>query len=510
MTASSECFALEVEKLFAPGELIAGHADLESECTQCHVRLRDTTQKKLCRDCHEEIDVDIRDKTGFHGKKAKARDGDCKSCHGDHKGRKARVVWLDEDSFDHSFTDFRLTGKHELAGCGTCHEADSKHREAKHECKDCHSEDDAHDDKLGSKCGSCHVTSGWNKSEFDHGKTKFELRLSHKQVSCNACHLRGTYEDTPKLCADCHAIRDIHANRFGDQCETCHNEQAWDESTFDHSRDTEYRITGRHRDISCNVCHETDYRTGKKPNPVRACYACHREDDVHDGSNGKKCRDCHSPAGWRKSSFDHATSTDFPLNGGHENLACAACHAAGDDSEKTDTACHNCHQGDDVHANELGDDCGLCHNDVSWQHRVRFDHDLGSFPLIGQHAVLGCEACHDSSTYRDTGNKCIDCHRADDIHKQRFGENCAICHNPNAWMIWRFDHDETDFKLTDAHAHSDVHCHKCHDKPLDRDAGRDRSCINCHRRDDIHNGNFGSRCDKCHNLKNFESPKINR
>ena len=51
--------ALGFEGLFMPGDLIAGHAEYESECKQCHVRLRDTTQKQLCMDCHEAIGQDV-------------------------------------------------------------------------------------------------------------------------------------------------------------------------------------------------------------------------------------------------------------------------------------------------------------------------------------------------------------------------------------------------------------------------------------------------------------------
>ena len=57
--------AAEIEQFFMPGELISGHQEYEAECTRCHVRLRDTTQKKLCLDCHELVEGDIRRKRGF-------------------------------------------------------------------------------------------------------------------------------------------------------------------------------------------------------------------------------------------------------------------------------------------------------------------------------------------------------------------------------------------------------------------------------------------------------------
>ncbi|MGD8349814.1 MAG: hypothetical protein PVI79_11280, partial [Gammaproteobacteria bacterium] len=183
--------ALELEKIFMPGELISGHRKFESECTLCHVRMRDTTQPMLCRDCHKKIDEDMREKRGYHGKDKNAHQLECKTCHADHKGRNARIVWLDSDRFDHRLTDFPLAGKHALTECSACHQTGTKYRDAKTRCSDCHAKDDAHNGELGATCGQCHVASGWRKSEFDHDRTKFKLRESHRRVSCEGCHSDG-------------------------------------------------------------------------------------------------------------------------------------------------------------------------------------------------------------------------------------------------------------------------------------------------------------------------------
>jgi hypothetical protein len=178
---------------------------------------------------------------------------------------------------------------------------------------------------------------------------------------------------------------------------------------------------------------------------------------------------------------------------------------AGEESKKIDMACYSCHKQDDVHKRDQGNKCGDCHDEVSWQHQVRFDHDISVFPLIGQHAVVGCESCHESSVFGDTGDRCDDCHRSDDVHKQKLGEDCALCHNSNAWLLWKFDHDETTFELKNAH--SDLHCENCHRQPL-KNFSSDWLCVDCHRLDDTHQGRFGGECDKCHNDKNFSTINI--
>lgn len=509
VTITETVQALEIEQFFMPGDLISEHRELESECTSCHVRGRDTTQNKLCLDCHDHALVaeDIREKQGFHGRDKNAGTLECKSCHSDHKGRDARVVWLNKDNFDHQFTDFRLSGKHELVECTACHLKDKKYREAKQTCYECHSEDDVHEGDLGKQCQDCHEAAGWTQTGFDHGKTDFELKFAHQQVSCNACHIAGQYKDTPKQCVDCHAIRDVHVGRFGKKCESCHREKAWDKSIFDHNQDTRYKLEGKHRRQACNDCHADDYKVSEKHNnDPRNCYSCHRTDDVHNKLNGKKCQDCHVPRGWRYVEFDHGTNTEFPLEGAHESLVCEACHTLGAKTKKIEINCYSCHKQDDVHKRDQGTSCDQCHNDIAWQNEVRFDHDLSNFALIGQHAVVGCESCHVSSVFSDAGNLCIDCHRDDDLHKQGLGEDCSECHNPNAWLIWRFDHEDTNFKLRDAH--TEIHCHTCHNRSLGKFT-RDRwSCLDCHRRDDVHDGNFGRQCDKCHNQKSFKLPEF--
>jgi len=504
--SNQDASALEIEKFLMPGELISGHEEFEAECTLCHVRLRDTTQKKLCLDCHEEVASDIADNSGFHGKDHSAANQDCKTCHSDHRGRKAGIVWLDKDNFDHRLTDFELHGRHTQAECSACHATEEKYREARHGCYSCHSEDDAHEGKLGKKCAQCHTAKSWAKADFDHDKTAFKLESSHQKVTCNACHIGGQYKNTPDQCSDCHAIRDVHANRFGNKCQQCHSVKSWQQASFDHLRDTDYPLLGGHRSQSCNSCHGPGYKAPQPGGKVRDFYSCHRADDVHEGTNGENCKDCHDVKGWQQATFDHDANTDFALRGGHAELVCEACHVSGVGKSELQAGCNSCHRQDDVHQGSLGETCSRCHNDRGWFQGIRFDHDLGSFPLIGQHAALGCETCHSSPVFTETGSECIDCHRDEDIHQRSLGSNCSQCHNSNGWLIWRFDHDATNFALR--YSHNDLNCQACHDKPLDSFSKSTWRCVDCHRREDVHDGNFGAHCGKCHNETKFSTPDI--
>lgn len=504
---SNVLFAFDFEKLFMPGEVIAGHKKYENDCKQCHVRLRETSQEQLCMDCHKSIQKDILNIKGFHGKNNRAASSDCKVCHADHKGRGANIVWLDKDRFNHKQTDYPLVGKHKQTECSSCHPKDKKFRDAPSACIDCHKEDDVHKSKLGKKCANCHNPKAWTGKQFDHDKTKFKLRDSHKQVACDLCHVENRYKDTPGKCVSCHAIKDVHQNRFGSKCQDCHSQEKWNKTKFDHDKDTKYRIKGKHRSVTCHACHSISNSKQEKKKSIRSCYSCHRLDDVHKGKRGKKCQQCHSEKTWLESSFDHDKKTKFSLKGAHAKASCQACHQTDSIDKKTDMACYSCHKHEDVHKGQQGKRCNDCHNDASWwMEDVKYDHDFSDFPLIGQHAVAGCESCHLSSAFKDVKTDCFSCHQEDDVHKKALGEDCQNCHNPNDWLIWQFNHDESDFKIKGAH--TELHCHSCHFKPRDDNSKKNNHCIDCHNRDDIHDGNFGPNCDNCHTQEDFRSINI--
>ena len=137
-TLSLDIAQAQLETLVMPGEVIAGHADIETECKSCHVVFDRDKQTELCMDCHEDVAADRASKRGFHGLDRHAQRRDCSFCHADHEGRDADIVPLDEASFKHEATDFPLHGKHTDVVCGDCHQSGDKHRDAKSLCVDCH------------------------------------------------------------------------------------------------------------------------------------------------------------------------------------------------------------------------------------------------------------------------------------------------------------------------------------------------------------------------------------
>jgi hypothetical protein len=245
------------------------------------------------------------------------------------------------------------------------------------------------------------------------------------------------------------------------------------------------------------------------------CLACHEPValDVKAGAGlhgrlasagGATCRSCHGDhrgrdadiVGLDPETFSHR-DTDFPLEGAHVRVRCAACHAAGERHREAPTDCAACHRDDDPHRGQMEGDCGKCHDATRWA-GGSFDHASTSFPLEGAHRDTDCALCHPAERYERTPSACAACHGADDVHAGRFGPRCGDCHTPAQWTRARFDHDaRTDFPLRGRHRR--VACDACHATPgAPAAASLDVRCVSCHRADDDHDGQNGADCGRCH------------
>lgn len=489
----------QIETVIMPDKVIAGHADIEAECEKCHEDFNQAAQDRLCLDCHEKIDRDLMDKKGYHGLDKAVRNVECRSCHTDHIGRDADINLMDEETFNHELSNYSLEGAHVRVVCAGCHEPDKLYREAPSDCYTCHKKDDIHKNELGKECADCHSDKNWTKTEFDHDKTDFALRDAHDEILCSACHPDERYVDLPTRCYSCHKLNDVHAGSYGTTCDDCHNEKKWDRIKFDHNRDTDYPLRGGHRKTTCRACHGDDVDKPLK----RECIACHRDDDVHRGRYGDKCDECHTEKIWPEMVFDHDQDTDFKLNGAHAKISCEACHQGAVDDDGGAT-CRTCHKGDDVHQGEQGKNCETCHGESHWNTEVQFDHQFTELPLIGMHAVTACEECHLTAEYKKSPIECVACHEKDDVHKDKLGGDCELCHNPNHWNLWVFDHDkQSDYPLEGAH--KDLDCLTCHTKPVGKnEIVLPIDCYSCHADDDIHLGKFGIQCERCHGFDTFD------
>jgi hypothetical protein len=396
-----------------------------------------------------------------------------------------------------------LHDSHQEAECDDCHgdEQPSFHA-AETECVSCHIEDDQHMGNLGEDCAACHRETTWDDAFYDHELSSgYALTGAHETVACIGCHIGEQYEETPETCIGCHQEDDSHMGENGTECADCHTTQNWEETTFDHFARTEFALIDSHSGLTCESCHEGNKFEVETPDQ---CVGCHLEDDAHDGINGAECQDCHRETEWLDVRFDHALDAEFPLNGAHADIECSSCHVEPVADALPATTCIGCHEDDDPHEMQLGDDCSRCHAELTWEDDIRFDHDLTLFPLLGSHREVVCDDCHETHAFLDAPEQCVDCHLEDDVHERRFAANCEQCHTPVDWLAWQFDHNTaTDFPLDGAHRGLD--CHGCHRDPVAETAAIELSdrCVDCHRSEDVHRGEFGNNCIQCHRTTSF-------
>lgn len=488
----------------------------QAACSSCHQP--DAQRKRVlafaplpfndCQDCH----YDVHD--GSFG-------NNCQSCHSVY--RKWTDLAQSKDpkssnklkSFDHSKTNFPLIGYHQAVACESCHKDPAAQfkiaKDKFDECSDCHGF--AHGVQFADqKCSSCHaMEKKFQESGFgleQHNKTKFPLTGKHLVMDCNKCHWNGQFENIPsQKCDDCH--RNPHDQRQIDkECSFCHVTTTFSWIQFDHNRNTDFRLTGKHREVACTSCHmDQIFKDMPASNENPNCQACHA--DPHGAKMPDACQNCHITEGFKLAqNFDHQKSFGWALQGRHSEISCQKCHTnhlkgdyavpVGGKNLKV-TACANCHV--DVHSGKYGTACESCHNVQSFT--VQFGekiHDLGFFKLQGAHDQMACNDCHRPDTnLQGTGQQCNWCHEKTDIHSGKMGPECGDCHSQTSWLPTNFRHNTTGFRLSGAHRY--VECSSCHVNQIYQ--GLPSDCYFCHSDSYLssitqHSGTGIQDCSDCH------------
>ena len=286
---------------------------------------------------------------------------------------------------------------------------------------------------------------------------------------------------------------------------------------------------------NCTKCH----LLGKNVSGEK-CLECHKllksrvdaGKGYHTSSEvkGKECIECHSDHHGRKfelirfdtEQFDHDL-TGYTLEGKHAETQCKDCHkkeniqlADARDKKYTylglDQVCLSCHE--DYHQESLGKDCISCHGFEKFKPAEKFDHADSKFKLVGKHQDVACDKCHKTvisngkEMQQFTGLQfasCVNCH--EDVHNNRFGQNCAECHTEESFKkirgIETFDHSATGFLLEGKHVN--VQCKKCHTGSYTEPVKHDL-CADCHK--DYHQKQFETNgqspdCKTCHTVNGF-------
>ncbi len=454
-------------------------------------------------------------------------DGQCSQCHkSPHAGqlfstKKCNVCHspalrtLKDVRFDHKRqTGYPIVGKHARIPCEQCHTKALGKRKPAPGCQNCHARDNKHGQrfsKFGSPptCQTCHSQRAWKKGfQFNHAaNTNFPLTAKHARATCRSCHRGRTptqFErfDIKNGCMSCHQHKKAHGGKFKNkQCLTCHQEggskrQRKEALEIFHGEKSKFPLKNGHAGVQCQLCHVNDVY---QKTPSECGDNCH-QDTLHRNTLGDQCSRCHEPGQWKAVRFDHAEDSKWPLRAKHKTVAtCEGCHPQRQ-YKNTPTSCGaaGCHKADDVHQGKLGSACENCHRE---DETVTFRHNRDSkFKLDGKHASQVCAACHKSIEFKPVRSDCVGCHPEPQIHKGRYGTDCATCHSTTSFDDIKAQHDVGDFSLTGAHDR--LACAKCHPRG-ERLRGSGNLCVTCHRKDDIHRNALSPRCGECHTQRSF-------
>ena len=489
-------------EVILPGKLVSGHAEepKAKHCTACHNFLNSPPSDK-CLKCHEEIQTVMDNRQGYHGN----LNGKCRTCHSEHKGLAANIFSLDPKAFNHENSRYSLLGKHQDLDCVKCHSVPDK--------------------------------------KTKQVKTKY---IGLEFETCIQCH------ENP------------HPNiKDKNDCLSCHTMRGWskDKLVFDHNQDSQYKLEGKHIEVSCKKCHPSSSKEKgatmvKLINIGSECGDCH--DDIHKRQFKKKCKSCHMEDGWKApwlAEF-HGADSAYPLRGAHGKVKCSDCHKLPDKDAKLANAkfsglsheCSSCH--DDPHEGQFKKKCQSCHLEDSWKGPwlVEFHGVNSSYPLKGAHNKVKCVDCHKlpgkdaklaNAKFSGLSHKCSSCH--DDPHKGQITHSCEICHQAQGWKErdLLFVHNQhSSYKLDNLHAVIScslchlpdeakviqyrplpLKCDQCHTDIVDFINGKSTignaaadphagrvTCIDCHSVDlaKQQQYQYARKCVSCHNLRYYD------
>jgi len=483
--------------------LEGSHADVS--CAKCHPKALfnlKPSDPDNCANCHESPHDGH-----LYGKK------DCSWCHS------PSYRALDKFKFDHDKrTKFDLGGKHRTLKCYDCHTKKLGERKPDRACEECHADDNKHGDRFKEfgkplpKCASCHPSSDWKPSVFNHDKnTRFELTGRHAEVGCRSCHRGKGPDDFERFnaarvgCMGCHQHKNVHeddpSRQDDKRCLDCHSDAGEVEMKKEavkiyHGPKSRFPLVKAHKFVKCVQCHPKE----TKNTPMECGARCH-QDSLHEGTLGDECSRCHSPGIWDAVRFDHTDDTDWPLQGLHKKIPqCEDCHGKARKYDGTPKNCSadGCHAQDDAHKGRLGDTCDKCHKETG---ENVFNHNqMSRYKLDGKHLTVRCSDCHPSVTFKPRPVDCYGCHPEPNVHKGQYGTVCEQCHSTATFEDIKPLHDVGDFALKGAH--DQLPCERCHkdSRPLQ---GSGNLCLNCHRQDDVHSNSLSPRCGECHSQWSF-------
>jgi hypothetical protein len=200
-------------------------------CVSCHINNQVSGLPRDCIGCHEEEYNSVIDPNHALAQFA----FDCLQCH-------SELSWTPA-TFDHSNTNFPLTGSHLTLACIDCHK-NGQYTGLPGDCLSCHENEynatnDPNHQAAGFpvQCENCHNTTNWYETTWDHDAQYFPIYT-------------GKHREAWENCAECH-INPMDYKSF--ECILCHEHTDQTDLADKHQEEQDYEYTSQ----ACYSCHPT-------------------------------------------------------------------------------------------------------------------------------------------------------------------------------------------------------------------------------------------------------------
>lgn len=151
------------QHMTSPGPLTTAHAFLEQDCAACHTPV-EGVEATNCIVCHATNAALLETQpTAFH-----ADIGHCSACHVEHLRNNQRPIAMNHKALATIGRQSLSPEEREKVENLPLPHGDISKLETLLDCSSCHSNEEPHRSLFGSDCATCHTTSAWAVSGFQH------------------------------------------------------------------------------------------------------------------------------------------------------------------------------------------------------------------------------------------------------------------------------------------------------------------------------------------------------
>ena len=462
-----------------------------------------TAQSQLCLDCHKEIAADSRRPQASTAACTASPARSAAPVTPSITGRDDDIVKLSREQFNHEQRTSRCGAPTSTAACdGLPCGAASHTRSRPSNASRATRKEEPHEGKLGRDCAAVTMHARVARRSSSTTTRPLSRCTTSTPVPCVACHFGNRYKDTPRDVSRAMRPMMFTVANAARSAPTATRPRAGRTRNSITRRRPASRLEGVHDHLAAMTA-----TASRQPQGQAAARLLRLSSGLRTrtpAASDRDCDNCHGNEKWKPADLRPYARHTWPLTGRTTKVACHACHTASTAPQKLPHRLRRAATGrvTFTRASSAAPAINATRRRAgapSVELRPRPDEVPAAWACTSRSRASNATSPASTAT---SAIECIDCHRRDDVHKGGLGKECAKCHSPNGWRLWEFDHGkETGFALTGAHGK--LACAGLPQQPAEQ-VKLKRDCLSCHEQDDVHLGQYGRQCDRCHSHRHLQ------